>query len=87
VVAREFLEEFMKHNKDFDILLKAELDVAPPNTHNIDSTELGIPKGEWYQSINNTLQDTNYLPITENRWVIKKKFIKRSTLKSAFRNT
>lgn len=57
VVAREFLEKFMKHNKDFDILLKAELDVAPPNTDNIYSTELGIPKGEWYQSINNTLQD------------------------------
>jgi len=77
IKAKEFLAPFRAENqKEFDILLEVEHNSVPYSAGPISSIVFGIPQGEWYKSLNNTLQDSRNIPITEEGLVIKKVFLK-----------
>jgi len=79
VEAKEFLAPFRKENqKKFDIYLEWEHDGVYPNTNPISTIEFDPPRGALCRdlSINHTLQDSRFIPITEEGLVIRTKFLK-----------
>jgi hypothetical protein len=80
VEAKELLAPFRKENqKKFDIYLEWEHNNSVyPNTNSISTIEFDPPRGSLYKGlqINYTIQDSRYIPITENGLVIRKKFLK-----------
>jgi hypothetical protein len=80
VEAKELLAPFRKENqKKFDIYLEWEHNNGVyPNTNSISTTEFDPPRGSFYKDlqINCTIQDSRYIPITENGLVIRKRFLK-----------
>jgi hypothetical protein len=79
VEAKKLLAPFRKENqKEFDTLLEEKYNSVYPNTNSISSIEFDPPRGNLYKDlhINCTIQDSRYIPITENGLVIRKKFLK-----------
>jgi hypothetical protein len=79
VKAKELLDPFRKENqKEFDFLLEEEYNLVHPITSLISSVEFNTPTGNPFSNltINSTLQDSRYIPITESGQVIRKRFIK-----------
>jgi hypothetical protein len=46
---------------------------VPPETNSLSSNELEVPRGDLYKTLDNTLQDSRSIPITENGLVIRKR--------------
>jgi hypothetical protein len=54
----------LENRKELNSDQEVEYDQVYPNTPSIDTIVFGIPKGEWYSSVNRTLKDSRYLPTT-----------------------
>ena len=69
VQAKELLAPFRK---------ESQKEWAYPNTSSISTIEFDPPRGSIYRDlyINRTIQDSRYIPTTENGLVIRKKFLK-----------
>jgi hypothetical protein len=79
VQVKELLAPFRKESqKVFDILLEQEYNSVYPNTSSISTIEFDPLRGSIYRDlyINRTIQDSRYIPTTENGLVIRKKFLK-----------
>jgi hypothetical protein len=79
VQAKELLAPFRKESqKVFEILLEQEYSRVYPNTSSISTIEFDTPRASFYKDlyINRTIQDSRYIPTTENRLVIRKRFLK-----------
>jgi len=79
VQEKELLAPFRKESqKVFDILLEQEYTCVYPNTSSFSTIEFDPPRGSIYKDlyINRTIQDSRYIPTTENGLVIRKKFLK-----------
>jgi len=79
VQAKELLAPFRKESqKVFDTFLEQEYTSVYPNTSSISTIEFDPPRGSIYRDlyINRTIQDSRYIPITEDGLVIRKKFLK-----------
>lgn len=64
VAAIKLLGFFKKENtKEFYEDLEDEHQSGPPEFKPISSIKFDIPDGDWYKSLNNTLQDTRNIPI------------------------
>jgi hypothetical protein len=79
VQAKELLAPFRKESqKAFDTFLEQEYTSVYPNTSSISTIEFDTPRENLYRDlyINRTIQDTRYIPTTEDSLVIRKKFLK-----------
>jgi hypothetical protein len=80
VKAKELLDPFRKENqKEFVFLLQAEYDQVYPTVSPISSVQFNVPTGDPFEdlTINNTLQDSSLIPITQAGDLIRKRFIKQ----------
>jgi len=80
VEAKELLAPFRRENqKKFDVYLEWEHNNGVyPNTNSISTIEFDTPRGSLYKDlgINRTIQDSRFIPITEDGLVIRNKFRK-----------
>jgi hypothetical protein len=79
VQEKELLAPFRKESqKVFDILLEQEYTCVYPNTSSFSTIEFDPPRGSIYKDlyINRTIQDSRYIPTTEDGLVIRKRFLK-----------
>jgi hypothetical protein len=79
VQAKELLAPFRRESqKVFNTFLEQEYTSVYPNTSSISTIEFDPPRGSTYRDlyINRTIQDSRYIPITEDGLVISKKFLK-----------
>jgi hypothetical protein len=80
VKAKELLDPFRKENqKEFDILLQEEYNLVFPTASHISSIQFNTPMGDPFEdlAINNTLQDSRFIPITQTGETIRKRFLKQ----------
>jgi hypothetical protein len=78
VQAKELLAPFRKESqKVFHTFLEQEYNSVYPNTSSISTIEFDPPRGSIYRDlyINRTIQDSRYIPTTEDGLVIRKKFL------------
>jgi len=80
IKAKELLDPFRKENqKEFDILLQDEYNLVFPSASRISSVRYTIPSGGPFKDleINESLQDSRFIPLTEAGEHISKRFIKQ----------
>jgi hypothetical protein len=80
IKAKELLDPFRKENqKEFDFLLQEEYNLVFPTASRISSVRFTVPSGDPFEDleINETLQDSRLIPLTEAGEPIRKRFIKQ----------
>jgi len=80
IKAKELLDPFRKENqKEFDFVLQEEYNLVFPTASRISSVQFTVPSGDPFKDleINETLQDSRLIPLTEAGEPIKKRFIKQ----------
>jgi hypothetical protein len=80
IKAKELLDPFRKENqKEFDFLLQEEYNLVFPTASHISSVWFTVPSGDPFRDleINETLQDSRLIPLTETGEPIRKRFIKQ----------
>jgi hypothetical protein len=80
IKAKELLDPFRKENqKEFDFLLQEEYNLVFPTASRISSVQFTVPSGDPFEDleINETLQDSRLIPLTEAGEPIRKRFIKQ----------
>jgi len=80
IKAKELLDPFRKENqKEFDFLLQEEYNLVFPTASRISSVRFIVPSGDPFEDleINETLQDSRLIPLTEAGEPIRKRFIKQ----------
>jgi hypothetical protein len=80
IKAKELLDPFRKEKqKEFDFLLQEEYNLVFPTASHINSVRFNTPSGDPFEDleINNTLQDSRLIPVTQAGGPIRKRFIKQ----------
>jgi hypothetical protein len=80
IKAKELLDPFRKKKqKDFDFVLQEEYNLVFPTASRISSARFTVPSGGPFEDleINETLQDSRLIPLTEAGEHISKRFIKQ----------
>jgi len=80
IKAKELLDPFRKKKqKDFDFVLQEEYNLVFPTASRISSARFTVPSGGPFEDleINETLQDSRLIPLTEAGEPISKRFIKQ----------
>jgi hypothetical protein len=80
IKAKELLDPFRKEKqKDFDFVLQEEYNLVFPTASRISSVRFTVPSGGPFEDleINETLQDSRLIPLTEAGEPIRKRFIKQ----------
>jgi hypothetical protein len=80
IKAKELLDPFRKENqKEFNFLVQEEYNIVFPTASRISSVRFTVPSGDPFKDleINETLQDSRLIPLTEAGEPIRKRFIKQ----------
>jgi hypothetical protein len=80
IKAKELLDPFRKENqKEFNFVLQEEYNLVFPTASRISSVWFTVPSGDPFKDleINETLQDSRLIPLTEAGEPIRKRFIKQ----------
>jgi len=80
IKAKELLDPFRKEKqKEFDFLLQEEYNLVFPTASRINSVRFNTPSGDPFEDleINDTLQDSRLIPVTQAGEPIRKRFIKQ----------
>jgi hypothetical protein len=80
IKAKEHLDPFRKENqKEFDLLLQEEYNLVFPTASRISSVQFNMPSGDPFEDleINDSLQDSRLIPVTQAGEPIRKRFIKQ----------